>query len=49
MIGIKEYFSSIDSKGPLLVEEENGPDAYIGDVRQDVFDKFGGIRRRVEE
>lgn len=49
MGNLKEYFSSIDSKGPLLVEEENGPDAYIGDVRQDVFDKFGGIRRRVEE
>ncbi|MBU4304810.1 MAG: hypothetical protein KJ893_04190 [Candidatus Omnitrophica bacterium] len=46
---LKEYFSSIDSKGPLLVEQENGPDAYIDDVRQDVFDKFSGIRRRVEE
>jgi len=46
---LNEYFSSIDSKGPLLVEEENGPDAYIGDVRQDAFDKFSGIRRRAEE
>jgi len=46
---LKEYFSSIDSKGPLLVEEENGPDAYIDDVRQDVFDRFSGIRRRIEE
>jgi len=46
---LKEYFNSVDSKGPLFVEEENGPDAYIDNVRQDVFDKFSGIRRRVEE
>ena len=43
-----EYFNSIDSKGPLFVEQENGPDAYLDDVKQDVFDKFSGIRRRVE-
>jgi hypothetical protein len=46
---LKEYFSSVDSKGPLFVEQENGPDAYINDVRQDAFDKFGGIRQRAEE
>jgi len=46
---LKEYFSSVDSKGPLFVEQENGPDAYIGDVRQDAFDRFGGIRQRAEE
>ena len=46
---LKEYFNSVDSKGPLLVEEENGPDAYIDNVRQDVFDKLSGIMRRVEE
>jgi len=46
---LKEYFSSVDSKGPLFVEQENGPDAYINNVRQDAFDKFSGIRRRVEE
>lgn len=45
---LKEYFSSVDSKGPLFVEQENGPDAYINNVRQDAFDKFGGIRQRVE-
>ena len=44
-----EYFNSIDSKGPLFAEQENGPDAYIDDVKQDAFDKFSGIRRRVEE
>ncbi len=46
---LKEYFSSVDSKGPLFVEQENGPDAYIDNVRQDAFDKFSGIRQRVEE
>ena len=46
---LKEYFSSADSKGPLFVGEENGPDTYIDNVRQDAFDKFSGIRRRVEE
>ncbi len=46
---LKEYFSSVDSKGPLFVEQENGPDAYIDNVRQDVFDKFSGIRQMVEE
>lgn len=46
---LKEYFSSVDSKGPLFVEQENGPDAYIDNVRQDAFDKFSGIRQRAEE
>ena len=46
---LKRYFSSVDSKGPLFAEQENGPDAYINNVRQDAFDKFSGIRRRVEE
>ncbi|MDD4202191.1 MAG: hypothetical protein PHQ52_01860 [Candidatus Omnitrophica bacterium] len=43
-----EYFSSVDSKGPLLVEQENGPDAYIDNVRQDVFDRLSGILQRVQ-
>lgn len=42
-----EYFSSIDSKGPLFVEQENGPDSYIDDVKQDVFDRFNGLLRMV--
>ncbi|MCG2711557.1 MAG: nucleotidyltransferase domain-containing protein [Candidatus Omnitrophica bacterium] len=43
-----EYFSSVDSKGPLYVEQENGPDTYIDNVREDAFDKFSVIRRRAE-
>lgn len=40
---LKEYFSNIDSKGPLFVEEENGPDAYIDDLKQDIFDRFNKL------
>ncbi len=43
-----EYFSSVDSKGPLFVEQENGPDTYIDNVREDAFDKFSDIIRRAE-
>jgi len=43
-----EYFSSVDAKGPFYVEQENGPDTYIGNVREDAFEKFSSIRRRVE-
>lgn len=46
---LKEYFSNVDSKGPLFVEQENGPDAYVANVREDAFDKFFGIRRSVEK
>ncbi len=46
---LKEYFASVDSKGPLFVEQENGPDAYVANVREDAFEKFGDIRRRVEK
>lgn len=46
---LKEYFGSVDSKGPLFVEQENGPDAYVSNVREDAFEKFSGIRQRVEK
>jgi len=46
---LKEYLSSVDSKGPLFVEQENGPDAYVSNVREDAFEKFSGIRQRVEK
>lgn len=44
---LKEYFGSVDSKGPLFIEQENGPDTYIDNVRQDAFDKLSGIRQRI--
>ena len=43
-----EYFSSVDSKGPLYAEQENGPVTDIDNVREDAFEKFNGIKRRVE-
>ena len=45
---LKEYFSSVDSKGPLFVEQENGPDDYIHDVRQDIFERFKGLREALQ-
>lgn len=43
---LNEYFSSVDSKGPLFVEEENGPDAYIDNLRQDIFERFNEILKK---
>ena len=45
---LDQYFSKVDAKGPLYVQDENGPDTYIDNVREDAFDKFSDIRRRVE-
>ncbi|MBM3253692.1 MAG: hypothetical protein FJZ16_05535 [Candidatus Omnitrophica bacterium] len=41
---IHNYFSSVDSEGPILIEQENGPDAYIDDLRQDIFGRFNKLR-----
>lgn len=43
-----EYFRTVDSKGPLFVEEENGPDPYIDDLRQDIFDRFNMLWQKKE-
>jgi len=45
---LDEYFSSMDSKGPLFIKEENGPDAYIDDLNQDIFERFNRIRQRID-
>ena len=37
---IRKYFSSADSEGPFLVEQENGLDAYIDDLKKDIFERF---------
>lgn len=46
---LKEYFDSVDSNGPLFIEQENGPDVYIANanVREDALERFSDIRRRV--
>ena len=41
---LHKYFKNVDSQGPLLVDQENGPHEYIQNVRQDVFDRFKVLR-----
>lgn len=41
---IRKYFASVDSEGPLLVEQENGPDAYIDNLKQDIFERFNSLQ-----
>jgi len=41
---ISSYFERKTSKGCLMVEKENGPDAYIDDLRQDIFERFNRVR-----
>ena len=38
------YFNRKTGKGCLMVEKENGPDAYIDDLRQDIFERFKNLR-----
>jgi len=42
---IRKYFSSADSQGPILIEQENGPDPYIDDLRQDIFERFNRVAK----
>ncbi len=35
-----EYFNRKTSQGCLLVEKENGPDEFIRDLRNDIFERF---------
>ncbi|MFH1692249.1 MAG: GSU2403 family nucleotidyltransferase fold protein [Candidatus Omnitrophota bacterium] len=41
---INKYFERVSSQGCLLIDEENGPDEYIQDVRQDIFERFKRLR-----
>jgi len=41
---LNKYFERISSQGCLMVEKENGPDEYIDDLRQDIFDRFKKLR-----
>ena len=40
---LKKYFERKSSQGCLMVERENGPDLYIDDLRQDIFDRFSSF------
>ena len=41
---INKFFERVSSQGCLLIEQENGQDEFIHDVRQDVFDRFKRLR-----
>lgn len=40
---IKEYFKRETSPGCLMVEQENGPDEYISDIRNDILNRFNQL------
>lgn len=41
---INKFFERVSSQGCLLIEQENGPDEYIDDLRQDIFERFNKLR-----
>lgn len=41
---LNKYFERKSSQGCLMVEKENGPDEYIDDLKQDIFDRFSKLR-----
>jgi len=46
---INKFFERVSSQGCLLVEQENGPDEYIRDVRQDIFNRFKRLRETLQK
>ena len=41
----EKYFGMISAEGCIMVEEENGPDIYIDDLRKDIFNRFAELRK----
>jgi len=41
---LDKYFARNSSQGCLMVEKENGPDPYIDDLREDIFERFKKLR-----
>lgn len=41
---LSDYFVGKTSKGCLMVEKENGPDPYVDDLREDIFQRFKRLR-----
>lgn len=37
---INKYFKDVDSKGPIFIEQENGPDNFITNVRDDAYNRI---------
>jgi len=44
-----KYFNRKTSKGCLLVEKEHGPDEFIRDLRNDIFERFSKLIATVRE
>ena len=38
------FCERVSSPGCLMVEQENGPDEYIRDLRKDIFERFNRLR-----
>lgn len=45
---LNRYFDKKPSQGYLMVEKENGPDDYIDDIREDIFERFETLRNLFE-
>lgn len=41
---LSNYFERESSPGCLMIEKENGPDEYIDNIRQDIFERFGMLK-----
>ena len=41
---LEKYFSQKTGNGCLMVEKENGPDPYVDDLREDIFERFKKLR-----
>jgi len=37
---IEQYFKTEDDKGPVLIEQENGPDDFVANVRKDAYERI---------
>lgn len=46
---VNGFFERVSSQGCLLIEQENGPDEYIENVRQDIFERFKGLRETLQK
>ncbi len=46
---LDKFFERVSSKGCLLVEQQNGPDEYLDDVRQDIYNRFKQLRDVLQE
>ena len=42
---LDKYFSGKTGNGCLMVEKENGPDPYVSDLREDIFERFKKLRK----